>query len=47
MEAAASFCPLLTPKTPALTHSAIYVYVYIPKAKTKAINSGMAFEPPS
>ena len=47
IEAAASFCPLLTPWTPALTHSAIKVAVYKDKANAKEINSGGNFRPPS
>ena len=47
IDAAASFCPLLTPWTPALTHSAIKVAVYKDKANAKEINSGGNFRPPS
>ena len=47
MLAAASFWPLLTPKIPALTFSAINVAVYMDKAKAKAINSGIILTPPS
>ena len=46
IEAAASFWPLLTPWTPALTHSAIKVAVYKDKANAKEINSGGNFRPP-
>ena len=47
IEAAASFCPLLTPWTPALTHSAIKVAVYSDKANAREINSGGNLIPPS
>ena len=47
MDAAASFWPLLTPCTPALTHSAIKVAVYNDKANAKDINSGGNLIPPS
>ena len=46
IEAAASFCPLLTPIIPALTHSAIKVAVYNDNAKAKAISSGIIPTPP-
>ena len=46
IEAAASFWPLLTPWTPALTHSAIKVAVYKDKANANEINSGGNFRPP-
>ena len=46
IEAAASFWPLLTPWTPALTHSAIKVAVYKDKANARDINSGGNFRPP-
>mgnify|MGYP003310393352 CR=1 FL=1 len=41
IDAAASFCPLVTPIIPALTHSAIKVAVYKDKASANAINSGI------
>ena len=46
IEAAASFWPLLTPWTPALTHSAIKVAVYKDKANANEINSGGNLSPP-
>ena len=46
IDAAASFCPLLTPWTPALTHSAINVAVYNDKANANEINSGGNLSPP-
>ena len=46
MEAAASFCPLLTPNIPARTFSAIKVAVYIDNANAKDINSGIILTPP-
>ena len=46
IEAAASFCPLLTPNIPALTFSAIKVAVYIDKANANEINSGIILTPP-
>ena len=45
--AAASFWPLLTPRIPALTFSAMKVAAYIDKAKANAINSGIMLTPPS
>ena len=47
IDAAASFCPLLIPWIPALTHSAINVAVYNAKANVKAISSGGMPRPPS
>ena len=47
MDAAASFCPLVTPIIPALTHSAIKVSVYNDNAAAKAINSGIIATPPT
>ena len=46
MEAAASFCPLLTPNIPARTFSAMKVAVYIDKANAREINSGIILTPP-
>ena len=46
IDAAASFCPLLTPSIPALTFSAINVAVYIDSAKAREINSGIMVTPP-
>ena len=46
IDAAASFCPLVTPIIHALTHSAINVAVYKDKAAAKAINSGIIATPP-
>ena len=46
IDAAASFCPLLIPWIPALTHSAIKVAVYNAKANVKAMSSGGNPNPP-
>ena len=46
IDAAASFCPLVTPIIPALTHSAIKVAVYNDNAAARAINSGIMATPP-
>ena len=43
---AASFCPLLTAKIPALTFSAINAEVYKERANTNAKNSGINLTPP-
>ena len=47
IDAAASFCPLLIPCIPALTHSAIKVAVYKANANVNAISSGGIPKPPS
>ena len=47
IDAAASFWPLLTPWTPALTHSAMKVAVYNDRANARDINSGGNLIPPS
>ena len=43
--AAASYWPLPTPITPALTFSAIKVAVYMESARASAINSGIMLTP--
>ena len=47
IDAAASFCPLLIPWIPALTHSAMKVAVYRASANVNAISSGGKPSPPS